>query len=350
MEPRILLVGFGEPPRPERDAVMDYLERIFRANMDVEGIDDAATARERARELARRRAPGLLEEHEAIGGSPLQAHLRGHADGLAAELDDRGLAATTRVATQFYEPTIDDAVDELAGEGAQRVVVLPMYPLCGPSTTVAAIADVAAAVEARSGWAPEVVPIGGWHRHPGYNRLRAATVRETATDRGLDLAGDGVELVFSAHGTPTHYLEAGSRYDRYVREYCEVQAGLVGVESYTLGYQNHASRGVDWTEPAIEAAIEAVEADAVLLDPISFVHEQSETLFELDEELAAEAAASGLAFHRVPVPHDHDAFPAVLADLVEPAVAGFDDAYYGFRACQCASTPGTRCLCAPMAQ
>lgn len=347
MDPMILVVGFGEPPEPEPAAVRTYLERIFLENMPIEGDMPAEAARSRAKELADRRAPGLIEEYEAIGGSPMQAHLRGHADRLADELTDRRLAADVAVATQYFEPSIPEAVAAAADTGYEQVVVLPMYPLCGPSTTVASIASVASAVDEIDGWEPTVTPIGGWHRHPRYNRLRAEQVRRTADERGIDLDDDRVELVFSAHGTPVHYLEEGSRYDQYVDEYCAAQAGLLGIDGFTLGYQNHEARGVEWTQPDVEEVVQTLDADHILVDPVSFVHEQSETLSELDIELAEDAEAAGLSFDRVPIPHDDPAFAGVLADLVEPFVVGFDGDYYGFRPCQCATTPGTRCLCAP---
>lgn len=347
MDQLILAVGFGEPPEPDPTAARTYLEQIFLENMSIEGDMPDAVAAERARELADRRVPGLIEEYEAIGGSPMQAHLHEHADRLAEALVDRGLDAGVSVATQYFEPSIPEAVEEAHAAGIEHLIVLPVYPLCGPSTTVASITTVADEIAAIDGWDPKLSPIGGWHRHPGYNRLRVAQIQQYANERDIDLTDDDVELVFSAHGTPLHYLESGSRYDQYVEEYCDTQAALLGLEDYTLGFQNHGSRGVEWTEPDIEEAIESVDGEHIVVDPISFIHEQSETLSELDIDLKADAADLGLTFDRVPVPHDTPALGAVLADLVEPFVAGFDDTYYGFRDCECATTPGTRCLCAP---
>ena len=347
MDSRILVVGFGEPPSPDPEAVKTYLERIFLENMPIEGEMPAEAAKARASELADRRLPGLIAEYEEIGGSPLGEHLKGHAERLRMELDARGITADIEVATQFFEPTIEEVVNAAGEDQIEQLIVLPMYPLCGPSTTVASIATVADAIEAFDGWHPTLIPIGGWHRHPRYNRLRANHLASTVSERGIDLADPEVALIFSAHGTPIHYLDEGSRYDQYVEEYCEVQARLLDIDSYSLGYQNHEARGVEWTEPSIEEVIETIDARHVVVEPVSFIHEQSETLSELDIELAEEASAVGLEFDRVPVPHDDPAMAGVFADLVEPALVGFDDGYYGFRGCQCASTPGTRCLCAP---
>lgn len=348
MNARVLAIGFGEPPEPDADLVEGYLERIFLENMPIEGAMSSDAARSRAKSLAAARAPSLMAEYEAIGGSPLQEHLKAHIGRLGDELQRRGFAASTAIATQYFEPTIADAVKNAADAGVHRLVVLPMYPLCGPSTTVAALTKTAEAVASIDDWSPDLHPIGGWHRHIRYNRLRADNVRSFAEAEGIDLTDDDTEVVFSAHGTPRSYLEKGSRYDVYVEEYCATQAALLGIDRYTLGYQNHESRGVEWTEPELEAAIETIDAKHIVVEPVSFIHEQSETLSELDIELAEFVDDRGLAMSRVPVPHDDLELARTLADLVEPALGGFDDAYYGFRACQCADTPGTRCLCSPL--
>lgn len=347
MRTRVLLLNFGEPETPGREAVVDYLTRIFLNNKDLEEYDSREAARERSRELAKRRAPGLIEEYEAIGGSPLNPQSEAQAEALAAELDDRGIDADTDVGFQFTEPLVADAVEAAHEDGVERLVGLPVYPLCGPSTNVAALDDMEAAVADIDGWDPEVTPITGWHKHPLYNRLRAENVREAAADAGLDLSDPDTTLVFSAHGTPTHYLEEGSRYDVYVDEWCATMAGLLGISEYELGFQNHENRDIPWTEPEVEDVIETTDAERVLVEPVSFMHEQSETLSELDEELQEAAEERGLEFHRVPVPHDDQRFATVLADLAEPFVSGFDPEYYQFRQCQCRSVPGTMCLNAP---
>ena len=347
MDAGVALLNFGEPPAPDREAVVEYLTRIFYSNADLEEYDTDEAAMERSRELARRRAPGLVEEYEAIGGSPLNEQSFAQADALATELADRGHDVETFVGLQFMEPLVEDAATAAHEAGVDRLVGLPIYPLCGPSTNVAALDELETAVAGIDGWNPELDGITGWHRHPLYNRIRAETIQTFAAAEGVDLHDEGTTLLFSAHGTPRHYLEEGSRYDRYVDEWCEAMAGMVGVAEYALGFQNHENRDIPWTEPDVETVVEELDAERVVVDPVSFMHEQSETLSELDDELREEAEERGIAFHRVPVPHDDERFPAVLADLVEPFLAGFEPEYYQFRQCQCRDVPGTYCLNAP---
>jgi ferrochelatase len=337
----IAVLNFGEPAAADRDIVVDYLERIFRANMDIEG-DTADGAQERARSLAERRAPGLLDEYDEIDGSPLNAHAERQATLLEQELQDRGYDAETYLGFQFMEPFIGDAAEQAHADGVDHLVGLPVYPLCGPSTTVQSLEKLSAAVEDLA-WDVAYDELTGYHTHSAYARLRADNIRRTLDREGLALDED-TRLVFSAHGTPTYYLDEGSRYVQYVEEYCEMVAGMLGNPPYELGYQNHANRDVEWTQPDVEAVVESVDAERIVVDPTSFMHEQSETLSELDVELREEAEEAGLEFTRVPVPYDDDRFIGLLADLVEPFVADFDPDLYGLQQCTCRAGPDAMCL------
>jgi ferrochelatase len=347
MKTGILLLNFGEPEHATVEAVAPFLERIFVANARLEDADDANAVRRRARELAGRRTPGLIEDYRAIGGSPLNAQAEAQAGVVAAELARRGHDVVVRAAMQFTDPDIPGAVDALRSAGAGAVVGLPVYPLCGPSTTVAALAALREAVDAL-GWEVPVREIAGWHAHPDYTALRADGVRELCHERGLDLHDGTTRLVFSAHGTPIRYLREGSRYDRYVEDHCRRLAEALGGPAYTLGYQNHGNRpGVEWTEPGIGEALRGIEAGAIVVVPISFMHEQSETLVELDIELREEAEALGLEFHRVPIPHDDPRFAALLADLAAPLLADAAGADAHYAPCRCRPAAGTVCLNRP---
>ncbi|MCG8466927.1 MAG: ferrochelatase [Gemmatimonadetes bacterium] len=316
----VLLLNFGEPEHPALQDVTSFLENIFAANARLEPNETPEAARARSRELARARAPGLLEDYEAIGGSPLNGQANDQVEKLSETLAVRGLDVPVVVGMQFTEPSIASTVAALRDLDVQVIVAIPVYPLCGPSTTVAALASVEAAL-GRADWNPEVREVTGWHRHPGYLAMRTRAIRGAAAEAGLDLHDPAVRLTFSAHGTPLRYVEEGSRYVEYVEEWCRLQSAELGLARWTLGYQNHSNRPVDWTQPDIERALEALDgARAVVVDPISFVHEQSETLVELDVDLAEHAAGLGLDFVRVPVDHVDPRFIGTLADVVLAAL------------------------------
>lgn len=349
MKTAVILLNFGEPELPTMEEVVPFLERIFSLNRALESQDGEAASR-RARELAESRAPGLIEEYNIIGGSPLHAQARDQSRLLEAELTRRGHDVVAINGMQFTSPFIADAVRQARSAGADRIVGLPIFPLCGPSTNVAALQRLEDDLRQQQ-WPVPFLPITGWHRHPGYLEVRADAIRRTMREHDLSFADSRTKLVFSAHGTPMKYIREGSRYDIYVRDFCAALADAVAAPDAVIGYQNHTNRPIEWTQPDIDDVIESVDADTVVVDAVSFMHEQSETLAELDHELREAAEARGLSFVRVPIPHDDAAFIGVLADLVEPfldpaATAGSlpaaGRAGASWHACRC--RPGSACL------
>lgn len=354
----VVLLNFGEPEHPVADEVVPFLERIFSMNAGLENAASPEAAQARARQLAQQRAPALMDEYRAIGGSPMNQQSRDQGEALRGALAARGHDVRVYCAFQFTVPLPAEIVAQARADGVESLVALPVYPLCGPSTTIAAFAALRGALE-QAQWDVPLQEISGWHPHPEYVRLRASGITETARRAGVSLDDPRVALVFSAHGTPVKYLREGSRYDRYVEENCAAVAAAAGSDRYVIGYQNHTNRPLEWTQPDIETVIGAIDADHVVVVPISFMHEQSETLSELDQELREEAEARGLGFHRVPVPHDDATFASILADLCEPfvdapapttsrarAVAGrpVPHTSLAYRACLCRGVAGTVCL------
>lgn len=335
MKTGVLLLNFGEPERPSVDAVVPYLESIFAANFRLEHAADPDAGRRRARELAERRAPALVEDYQRMCESPLHRQTEAQAHALDGELRRRGYDCVVVVGMQFTAPSIEESVGVLREAGVERVVGLPMYPLCGPSTTIFALEAIRRSIRS-TGWPVEVVEISGWHAHTEYTQVRTRAVRDLCARKGLDLEHPRTRLVFSAHGTPIRYLAQGSRYDLYVRNHCAALAADLGVVDTVLGYQNHANRpGVEWTQPEIGTALHRADADTVVVVPVSFMQEQSETLVELDIDLKETAESLGMEFHRVRVPYDDPEFVSFLADVV-------DEALSSPAACRC--RPGAFCL------
>jgi protoporphyrin/coproporphyrin ferrochelatase len=344
MKTGVLLLNFGEPESATIEEVVPFLERIFLQNAGLMGPAEPSEVRARSRRLAEDRAPGLIEEYEEIGGSPLHSQSREQAAALQDELRARGVDALVGLGMQFTEPTIADAVAQLRQQGVEQVIGIPVYPLSGPSTSVAALREMDEAVD-RGGGGVRIRQVTGWHRHPAYLKLRAEAIRAVCGANDVSFENPRTRLVFSAHGTPLKYIEEGSRYDEYVREFCANLAAEVGAPDYLIGYQNHANRpGVRWTQPDVDRVIAEVDADRVVVDAVSFMHEQSEKLAELDHELREEAEARGLQFHRVPIPYLSREFIELLADLVE--VAGADDVETGrVSAGSGIEFPLRRCVC-----
>ena len=359
----VLLLGFGEPDTADLRTIVDYLQRIFANNARLDGDQTAEQALARTQSLAERRAPGLLADYERIGGSPLLRQCRERAALLETELAGRGHTCRVRIGMQFTEPFIDEVFRSSQADGANRIVALPLYPLCGASTTVAALEalrqaagrnqsgdSVAAKSDNAAAATPEIVEITGWHAYPPFAKLVADGVRGATGAAGADLSDPDTLLYFSAHGTPIRYLDEGSRYDTYVAELCAAVARDLGEEEYAIGFQNHSNRGIPWTQPDNEDLVGRLRAKRLIVVPISFLHEQSETLMELDVDLRERVEELGMEMVRVPAPPADGRLASILADLVEPllepGVAGTGVGAGDYRPCRCRGAPGAFCLSA----
>lgn len=322
------------------EEVTPFLERIFLQNADLESD---RSARARAAQLAAARAPHLVEAYRAIGGSPLDAQARAQAEALGEALAARSMDARIEAVFQFTPPFIRDGVVRAREGRADVLVGLPVYPMCGHSTTVAALDSVRAALDELD-WDVPFIGIAGWHRHPGYLALRAEHIRAFVRARSLNLSNPETILYFSAHGTPVKYILEGNRYDRYVEEHCREIAEALGVgDRFAIGFQNHTNRRIAWTWPDNEERIGTLAERRLVVDAVSFIHEQSETLDELDRELRDAVEAMGKEMYRVPVPHDDPCFAGVLADLVGQALGQSAAADPALAPCRCRPVPGTWC-------
>ena len=191
----VIAVNFGEPAEADPSDVIAFLERIFLANADLESPVTDEARRFRSRQLAERRAPGLIKEYARIGQSPMNEQALQQTVSLSDELHRRGRDARVYSAFQFTPPLIDDVVSRMRAEGIELVVALPVYPLCGPSTNVAAIDAVHAAIDVLE-WGVELYGITGWHRHPLYLQMRVDAIRKLADGNGLDLSDRETSVVF----------------------------------------------------------------------------------------------------------------------------------------------------------
>ena len=333
------MINFGEPAEPTLQSVTPFLERIFLQNADLER-DEAALAR--ARKLAADRAPGLLADYLTIGGSPLNAQAEAQSDALQEAIENQGVDARAYAVFQFTPPSIRAGVERAHDDGVDLLVGLPVYPMCGHSTTVAALDTVQTALD-QLGWGAPFVGIAGWHHYPDYLSMRVDHIGEFVRSEGLDLDDPETILYFSAHGTPVKYLTEGSRYDRYVEQHCKDIANGLGGVRFAVGFQNHTNRRIQWTQPDNEDRIATLSEKRLVLDAVSFMHEQSETLAELDRDLRALLASQDKEMYRVPVPHDDARFIAVLADLVGEAVRQYQGEHTGLAACRCRPAGDTWC-------
>jgi ferrochelatase len=316
----ILFLQLGGPETLEE--VPGFLYRLF-SDPDVIRVRPALLRRAIAGAIAFGRLKASRSLYASIGGgSPIRRLTESQAAGVERLLSEEGRDAAVRAAMTCSPPFVEEVVRELREQGVDRFLAVPLYPQYSLTTTKGALERSRAAVRR---FAPGAVlrETGSFPTHPLFVEAHAESVREELA-RFPDPRPEAVHLLFSAHSIPKKLVTgAGDPYPS------EVEAGaraiverLAWAGPWTLAYQSKLGP-VEWLGPPTIDVIRRLGRSGhrqVLAVPIAFVTDHVETLYEIDQLFAGEAAAAGIAhFRRTPGLNDRPTFLRALADIARSA-------------------------------
>ncbi len=315
----IVLFNLGGPDRPQ--AIRPYLLNLF---------SDPAILRVPpfirpflARIIAGRRLRPATANYALLGGrSPLLEQTRRQAEALQAALPE--LEARCFIAMRYWHPFSEAAAREVLAWNPDRVMLLPLYPQFSTTSTGSSLTAWREAA-ARVGLAKPTTALCCYHSDQAFASATAAILRRSLDEARAALRGAALRVLFSAHGLPESIVRAGDPYQFQVERSVASVLARLGEEGldWRICYQSRATPQ-RWIGPSTDAAIEQAGHDgvAVLVVPIAFVSEHSETLVELDVEYRDLAAKVGVpGYFRAPTQGTDAAFIAALAGLVRAALA-----------------------------
>jgi protoporphyrin/coproporphyrin ferrochelatase len=273
-----------------------------------------------ARLIARGRARTAREIYARLGGaSPLLANTEIQAQALARTL---GPNYRSFVAMRYWRPTSADAVRAVVDWGPDEIVLLPLYPQFSTTTTASSL--VAWRREAaRHGLDCPARVVCCYPAEIGFVEAMAGLIRP-ALDR-LSGSAKPPRLLLTAHGLPKKIVRAGDPYPGQVELTARAivaALGWFGLD-WQICYQSRVGP-LAWIGPATDAEIRRAGAERVplVVAPISFVSEHSETLVELDFDYRHLAESVGVpAYIRVSTVGAAPAFIGALAAVVRRAIA-----------------------------
>lgn len=255
---------------------------------------------------------GAVRRYEAIGGgSPLPATTRRQAKLVGEELARRGFDADVHVGMLHARPTITEAADRIVADRVTDLVVLSLAPYRCEVSTDAYFEAVSTAFE---GSGVNLHFGDDWNLASGYVDALADMLREAR-----EQAPPGTPVIFAAHSLPMRMIEQGDPYADQLRATAAAVAASLGLEDWHLAYQSvSAAAREPWLEPSVDAVMDSLAAGgakSVLVDPIGFIADHVETLYDNDIEHRDHAAEIGLEFHRCLCLNEHSGLVATLADL-----------------------------------
>ena len=327
----ILLVNSGTPQAPNAAAVRRFLRR-FLSDPRVVELPRALWLPLLYGVVLPLRPARVARKYRLIwsaAGSPLRdLSERLHTE-LTAVLARRLLAPlTVELAMLYSPPSVREALDRLRTSGAQRILVLPLFPqYCGATT--GAVYDQVNAELSRWRWLPELRFVAGYHDHPGYIEALRASISEH-----WEREGRTGHLLMSFHGIPERYFQRGDPY------FCKCQktARLLADElmlreaEWSVAFQSRFGRS-GWLKPYTHEVLgnmPARGARSVTVVCPGFAVDCLETLEEIDiENRAAFMRSGGERFQYVPALNASAKHAECLADLIAEHCQGWTHLEHG---------------------
>jgi protoporphyrin/coproporphyrin ferrochelatase len=319
MKLAVILFNLGGPDSPQ--SIEPFLRNLF-SDAAIIGLP-APLRLPIAHWIAKRRTPIAQKIYAHLdGASPIFAETRRQADALQSALEGEGLEAKVFVAMRYWHPFADGAARAAKAYGPDKVVLLPLYPQYSTTTTASSLKDWQRAAK-KADLKKPVARVCCYPWEPGFVAGAAAKISDAMAGASKDLS---YRLLLSAHGLPQRIVEKGDPYQWQVEQSAAAIVARLNRPDLepVVCYQSRVGP-LQWIGPSTDGEIMRAGRDgkAVIVAPIAFVSEHSETLVELDIEYRKLACQSQVPDYRraAAVGVDGD-FVQGLAALVRRAIEG----------------------------
>lgn len=320
----VLLVNLGTPDTADKKDIRKYLGEFLSDPRVIEiprylwwPILNGLVLTMRPKKLEPRYAGVWMKE-----GSPLMVYSRRQAEGVARELQARGLDVEIELGMRYGNPSIPDAIAKLRKRGCDRILTVPLYPQYAASTT-ATVVDAVTRHAAKLRDQPELRFVKRFYDEPDYLEALAGTVERYWREHGQPQ-----KLVMSFHGLPRYSSELGDPYYRECLDTARLLCERLSIDPKAVEVTFQSRFGnARWLEPYTEPTLKALAASGVTeVDVIcpGFVADCLETLEEISIECRdAFLAAGGKQFRYIPAVNDDPTWIKSLASLVERNLLGW---------------------------
>jgi ferrochelatase len=337
----VVLFNLGGPDRPQ--AVEPFLFNLFN---DPAIINLPAILRwPLARLIAHRRNKAAQDIYAKMGGgSPILPNTERQAAALLSALSDAGDVGVF-VAMRYWDPLTPVAVAAVKEFTPDEIVLLPLYPQFSTTTTESSV-NAWRKEARRQGLTVQEKLICCYPTELGFvTALAAVTQRAIAAAKAKTPAP--LLVVFSAHGLPKKIVDRGDPYVAQVSATVHAVVDRLDLarDEWITAFQSRVGP-LEWVGPATDFVIEAAAdaGKAIVVVPVAFVSEHSETLVELDIEYRHRAELRpAAAYERAPTVSENPDFIAGLARLVRRALDMPQRVQPGSGSGYCADWP--RCAC-----
>ena len=287
----VLLIAHGSPDKVED--IPAFLQNISRGRP----MSDAVVKE-------------VQHRYAQIGVSPLTCLTLGQTNGVAGEL---GIPAY--MGMRNWHPFIADTLKQMTDDGVEQAVAICLAPH-NSRTSVGLYKQVLFG----AGVPFPIDFVEEWHDHPLLieafaDRLRAGW--KAARERH----GSALPVIFTAHSVPQRTIAEGDPYEAQTRETAALVAAQVPeIGAWQFAFQSQGMSGGEWLGPTVEDTITSLQKTGqtgVFIQPIGFVCDHVEILYDIDILFREYAEARGVKLYRAESLNDSPLFINAIADLAK---------------------------------
>lgn len=213
---------------------------------------------------------------------------------------------------RYTPPFAKEIISQMKKDGIKEVLLLPLYPQYSTTTTKSSLEDFIKF--AKNSF--NISSIETFYKNDKFNQCIVNEILNNVEDE------TSYNLVFSAHGLPQKIVDAGDPYEKQMNEHVkilseELQKRGKNFKSINLAYQSKVGP-LKWLEPSLENMLKNFKNENVIIYPLSFIVDNSETVFELDIEYKEIADEIGIKEYKVcSCVNDSEEFIEAIKDIIK---------------------------------
>ena len=319
MKNAIILFNLGGPD--SLDAVEPFLFNLFN---DPAIISLPKILRyPLAKIISKRRAPIAKAIYAEMGGkSPILQETEAQAKAIEKSLENEVDEYRSFIIMRCWHPRASDVIKKVKEFNPDKIILLPLYPQYSNATSGSSIREWFDICK-KENFKIETKTICCYPTEKDFILSYANLIKEKIN---IDNLAE-TTLVFSAHGLPENKIKQGDPYQWQVERTVNELVNKLSIKNlnYILSYQSRVGP-LKWIGPSTETVIkeEAQKNKIIVVVPVAFVSEHSETLVELDIEYKKLATENGSKdYLRVPaVTVNQDFINSLKSSILEASEGG----------------------------
>jgi ferrochelatase len=292
MKKVIILFNLGGPDKLE--SVEPFLFNLFN---DPAIISVPAILRyPLAKFISKKRAPIAKNIYQKIGNkSPILELTQDQAKSLEKNLSEKGNYKCFVVMRCWY-PRATEVIKKVKEYDPEEVILLPLYPQYSAATSGSSIKEWNDLCK-KENYKVKTKTICCYPTESNFIESHTNLIKKTIEK----LENNNFKLIFSAHGLPENKIKKGDPYQWQVEQTVQgIMDKLINENlDYIISYQSRVGP-MKWIGPPTDEVIikYSKEKKGIVLVPVAFVSEHSETLVELDIEYKKLAEENGCSFYK----------------------------------------------------